>query len=1185
MAVSLTWSVSVTNTSDTAATVKVVLKAVTNSGSYDNYSPSGYIKIDGTKYTFSHNIGQNTTTTLATKSKSISRTTSSKSVSISASVSTHTSSGTVTKSGSTTVSARPKYTLTFSDSQVGNSTASVYSGYTTTFPSRSKTGYTFNGWTYSGTTYKAGATTPTVTANRTYTASWTKNAYSITYSLGGGTVTTANPTTYYVDTTTFTLHNPTKTGYKFDGWTGSNGTTKQTTVSIAKGSTGNKSYTANYSIYTYSVILNPNGGIVSPTSLTKTYGTNLSLPTPTKENYNFNGWCTAANGSGTNYGLTYTNNSSTTLYAKWIQDAIKITFHYYDNATTDNTSIIYIPKNEDYTLLDPPDIENYKFDGWYTGSNGGGTKKTTINSDSNVVLYAKWIPTCIIQFNSNDPVLNDSITPIGSVASITGKIVGETITLPSLSYSYGNGECHLTGYWVYNNQQYLPGASITIPNNITAGQVINIDAQWAKTTYTLIFDKGEASSSNSNYNQFSMSSDYYSTISMPNKNSYWNYDNHSFSHWESSNGNIYTFGSNFGPIIENETFTARWKSNYTLPQPTVTVQRYSDLTCQTVSEKGKIIQIILGGTSGSYVNVNNPSYSNSITIEFYNEADALVYSQTFNNNQSNQSISETKKIVDNNYTFSTYKVIFKDTTDYNNYIQEEEREAIFNGSIPYKRPIAIHIADNLESIILFDELEEEDVGLVVKKDAFFKDNVFFKGVIDVNDHLIINADGTISVHSHDINSVGTIQINNNINNTDTFYRAYREDTDIKVGFGIGSGGINHGIWSSPLNKWMIYSDGSNTFLNNGDFKITPDQIQFTKDTLLERSGGIDIRFVTKNTTSGVQAWFGIGSGMYNHGIYSTAAANWVIACRPRDTSDLTQGYYVNSGLNFRSIVFDNGYGIYCKDTGGTSRSLALINSSNYYIYGYGSYTGEPSTANGSVYYEGNNIIIASRNGIQLTANSGNSSGTGGIGISGYFKSSLLPYASDTYDLGSVVHPWRRLYLANDRALFGVNSNGTNGENLIMLNTNNRLVIGGGDGIEYLYFNHVSTTSSSADLYMGATNARLYRHTSSSRRFKNSISTDIIKELNPHLLYNIEFTQFKYNDDYLSKEDQRSNKLVPGFIAEQVYEYYPIAVELDEEGIPKDWNVRYIVPPMLALIQEQHKEIEELKQRVQELENK
>ncbi len=52
------------------------------------------------------------------------------------------------------------------------------------------------------------------------TCSDTTSTYTITYNLDGGTLGVANPSTYNVNTPTFTLNNPTKSGYRFVGWSG-----------------------------------------------------------------------------------------------------------------------------------------------------------------------------------------------------------------------------------------------------------------------------------------------------------------------------------------------------------------------------------------------------------------------------------------------------------------------------------------------------------------------------------------------------------------------------------------------------------------------------------------------------------------------------------------------------------------------------------------------------------------------------------------------------------------------------------------------------------------------------------------------------------------------------------------------------------------------------------------------------
>ena len=97
--------------------------------------------------------------------------------------------------------------------------------------------------------------------------------FTITYDLNGGTAE-GNPDTYTVETDAFTLKNPTRPGYTFTGWSGTGLTGEDNlTVTIPKGSTGNRSYTAHwryngggssgYSYYTIKATAGT-GGSISP---------------------------------------------------------------------------------------------------------------------------------------------------------------------------------------------------------------------------------------------------------------------------------------------------------------------------------------------------------------------------------------------------------------------------------------------------------------------------------------------------------------------------------------------------------------------------------------------------------------------------------------------------------------------------------------------------------------------------------------------------------------------------------------------------------------------------------------------------------------------------------------------------------------------------------------------------------
>jgi len=120
-----------------------------------------------------------------------------------------------------------------------------------------------------------------------------------------------------------------------------------------------------------------------------------------------------------------------------------------------------------------------------------------------------------------------------------------------------------------------------------------------------------------------------------------------------------------------------------------------------------------------------------------------------------------------------------------------------------------------------------------------------------------------------------------------------------------------------------------------------------------------------------------------------------------------------------------------------------------------------------------------------------------------------------------------------------------------------------------FYNQDSSTSANAANTRMDTDGRTRRSTASSARFKEDIvNISTVADLDPSKLLNIPIRAFKFKSDYLDPTDNRAGMLVPGLVAEEVAEHYPIAAD-HSNGEVENWNERFIIPGMLALIQDLH----------------
>lgn len=236
--------------------------------------------------------------------------------------------------------------------------------------------------------------------------------YSITYNLDGGKLPAGktNPTTY-TKSSSFTLVNPTRTGYDFAGWKGTGLDQATMTVTVPAGSTGNRSYTATWTVKSYTVTFDVQGHGTAPKAQTVDYGKKAATPkAPTESGYAFGGWYQDA-ACKQKFSFSTKITGDITLYAKW-DEAYTLTFHTNGGNTIKS---INAAKGSTVDLAKyKPSRSGYYFVGWYrTKDLKSGTqvsvqsmKEKYADADGVIHVYAKWK-----KMDTTNPKTGDSSFP------------------------------------------------------------------------------------------------------------------------------------------------------------------------------------------------------------------------------------------------------------------------------------------------------------------------------------------------------------------------------------------------------------------------------------------------------------------------------------------------------------------------------------------------------------------------------------------------------------------------------------------------------------------------------------------------------------------------------------------------------------------------------------------------------
>ena len=359
--------------------------------------------------------------------------------------------------------------------------------------------------------------------NVTLYAKWEKAKYTATVKLNGGS--------YNGSTNDFTISKypgeeisigaPTRSKHNFTGYKltmdnndGDAPTSVTQSVSGFKGimQMGNFTLNAQWTPWKHTVRYDANAkndtsvkGIPASQSKTANVDIKLSSDVPTRNGYTFLGWNTQADGKGTAYaaGAIYKNDQNggtVTLYAQWTP--WKHVLHYNKNVPTSSTSqtVSNMPVDQTKTFGQLMTISNlvptrkgYTFAGWYTQSNGTGTKYdpgSNYAADQNggtVNLYAKWTPwTYNIKYDQNVKSTSSSKTVTDMPAAQT-KTQEIDVTLSSMTpkrngYIFAGWSTSANG-----SVEYKPGSRFTkdLDSN---GASITLYAVWTPWKHTIHYN-------------------------------------------------------------------------------------------------------------------------------------------------------------------------------------------------------------------------------------------------------------------------------------------------------------------------------------------------------------------------------------------------------------------------------------------------------------------------------------------------------------------------------------------------------------------------------------------------------------------------------------------------------------------------------------------------------------------------
>ena len=296
------------------------------------------------------------------------------------------------------------------------------SGKATKLPTPIKDGHVFKGW-FENELFEGTAVTKInndVSGDKTYYAKWAKE-YSITYNTFGGEINSSAQTSY-LEGDSFSLQTPYRNEDIFLGWYDNPEFTGEPIESVTETTKGDLTLYAKWR-QKFTISYNVLGGELTNTEPSTYFeGYTYSLPTPTREDYQFMGWYLNSEFTGEKIeSITETTKGDLDLYAKWAQE---FSINYNILGGTLESKIKSYLEGDEFTLPIPT-RSNYEFKGWYLNSEFTGEKIESITKDTkgDLNLYAKWAKISKITYDTRGGELSEEAE--------TSYIEGESLTLPT----------------------------------------------------------------------------------------------------------------------------------------------------------------------------------------------------------------------------------------------------------------------------------------------------------------------------------------------------------------------------------------------------------------------------------------------------------------------------------------------------------------------------------------------------------------------------------------------------------------------------------------------------------------------------------------------------------------------------------------------------------------------------------